>query len=570
MESQIIELREAQSLRENDVGDYNINLSKPITINAGDEILLNKAFIDTQETSNQKIEIEADLTLQIHSYLYVSHWKNSGIFSSVLGDMDGESYFSCKKTNSGGIPSGHSSWTKWSAKRINLSKPMGNQKLNEGNIVYQYEDINGTTQFHTVHFPTLNQNSYIVDVNIIFKNDTLKQLVPSQTDKTPSGQAYLAENYNCEFEAIVDNTPPTNERYDPYISQMTIPLPKGSYEPGHLAKYITDKLSMNNINGLFTDTYGYLSSPFLKDSSNPDITGNTYIRANDTDTDYNFGSLNPHMLVGSSQIALEYDIETNRFKWSFLHLPMYDDNGNIIETLIVQSVTGDPFKYAWNSKAGGIAFQHLGAIDSNGNQTTFWTDKISMNLSTLYPPVKYVSHGTGIIIPKISCENGLQLTKGYNGLDSVITKSKDFYKLNEIVLKTSSGGTPSPGATDIIVTSPPASLIGTETIPIYGNDIFDEKSMEFGYFQIAIDTTFKQFLVNQDTIKKTIKGIVSRYNERGSYTSGTTDSGFIYIHRGEALELSSFNVRILDSNGNLANNIGSDNTIYLEVRKAVK
>jgi hypothetical protein len=38
-----------------------------------------------------------------------------------------------------------------------------------------------------------------------------------------------------------------------------------------------------------------------------------------------------------------------------------------------------------------------------------------------------------------------------------------------------------------------------------------------------------------------------------------------YIHKGQDLEISSFRVRVLDDNGNLANDIDDNNTIFLKL-----
>ncbi len=64
--------------------------------------------------------------------------------------------------------------------------------------------------------------------------------------------------------------------------------------------------------------------------------------------------------------------------------------------------------------------------------------------------------------------------------------------------------------------------------------------------------------------------ICSRYYERATYTSATESDSIVYTHRGAPALLSSFSCRILDSDKNIALNLGEDNTVFLQVVKAPK
>ena len=54
---------------------------------------------------------------------------------------------------------------------------------------------------------------------------------------------------------------------------------------------------------------------------------------------------------------------------------------------------------------------------------------------------------------------------------------------------------------------------------------------------------------------------------QGGYLSGT-NSGVEYVHEGEPMLISDFDIRILKPTGEVADNLKSDNTIFLEIIRA--
>ena len=68
---------------------------------------------------------------------------------------------------------------------------------------------------------------------------------------------------------------------------------------------------------------------------------------------------------------------------------------------------------------------------------------------------------------------------------------------------------------------------------------------------------------------KKIQGIVGRFYNTNGYTQATEGEGALsYIHDSEEpLYISELNVRILNSKGELADDIKPDNTVFLEVLK---
>ena len=68
-----------------------------------------------------------------------------------------------------------------------------------------------------------------------------------------------------------------------------------------------------------------------------------------------------------------------------------------------------------------------------------------------------------------------------------------------------------------------------------------------------------------------IKAVVGKYYSTNSFTNGSVaDSLTPYIHQGEPFNLSELRIRILDPNKGIAEGIGDNNSVFVEVIKAPK
>ena len=123
-----------------------------------------------------------------------------------------------------------------------------------------------------------------------------------------------------------------------------------------------------------------------------------------------------------------------------------------------------------------------------------------------------------------------------------------------------------------IPTHPPAIVNLGKVLTDQQNEIYAAVSvgniaLNFGYYLIEI-TGLRNDLITQDDIKNNIMGIISRYYQSNNYTIGSPEDAVIYTHRGPSLYLNNLGVRILQSDYTLAPNLGPDNTIFLQLRKA--
>ena len=591
MESQILQLREQESISSVNPGEYETILKNEITINEGDEILLNKVYIDTVSTSQEKIEIEKDITLSIDGYLYNVNWNRLGkTYSNTLDNLAGtgpEICVACGETT-GGLPPGkykrlESVQYEWSG-----HTKIGQDYWGGFELVIGFTDTNGNKDakinvlLKSGNYKNGSTGPFTTPIGVNFlASDGYKILSPSPDD--------IKNNELTTIDGFQTGDPVGTKIFTPIHRTMTIPIKAGSYDPDHIGKIITEKLTFNNNAGKNFNNYDQLDNPFFVNSK--DLTSTRYIASKKAFADgpMTFTYADDYF-VGASQIVLEYDETTQRFKFSFTHTPLYDKNGNMViqylnrtsadekdpsvEQTRYPSLAGPQFSSI--GRNGGLIFASLSAtLDEDNSPYDFWKAKLGItpnNICVNYQHIKVdiASIGGACEIPEFDdLVNGVNLTEGLQSIDTVISKVsgaspsvQDFMKVPNLERDIPTNST--------IIPDDYKANIGTETIPIYGDDIFQQTNFKFGYFQISIDASFKQYLVSQETVKRTIKGIVSRYFERNNYTSGTTDAGFIYIHRGEPIQLSGLKIRILDSSGKLASNIGNDNTVFLEIRKPLK
>ena len=67
-----------------------------------------------------------------------------------------------------------------------------------------------------------------------------------------------------------------------------------------------------------------------------------------------------------------------------------------------------------------------------------------------------------------------------------------------------------------------------------------------------------------------VQAVISRYNTIGSYTSAYNEGSIPNEYKGEPTMIGSFNVRILNSRGQLSNDVESKSCIFLSITRANK
>lgn len=422
---------------------------------------------------------------------------------------------------------------------------------------------------------------------------------------------------NTKIIGLSGITPMSADVFTPAEKELDFILPAGNYNPQDLC---------TTINSLATEARGEPSSDSNLINNNllitfggrdlPNQGQNFFIETkdiNETSTGrygFSFQGGNPPLgsdpdlptsVVGASQFVLSFEADTTqRFSFDYLHMPIFSD--------AQRTTGGDNLQggYArskqWEAQASGTANPTLpeatfkcnknsGIIFTSLQPRSFWADKLGFDLD-LY--LKDPQTGKDTNVPNPNCilasyemrtqdkngadynvnglpatlpfflnqfQDGKNTTGGFIGLNSTFVKGKNFQNVVQLAIAPNTGETNSAFVN-----------IGTDTANITaGKNVLDATSgggTAFGYFLIEVSSDFENNYLNQNGNFNHISAIVSRYYLKENYVSSTSADSIIYTHQGAPQMLSSFKCRILNPDKTLAQNIGTDNTVMLQLIKA--
>jgi len=582
----IIELRERDSKPlDSSYGNFESQLSKPVNIRAGDTILLKSAFIDTVEQTSNQIILNEDITCELKYGIYIndliptfcqnlnpttpnypiSYKTSTGATPSIGAGQDYQPCIPYKNLTPSGLSlSQVGSWEfKWIPDAFDKTTA-------SFNFVVQYNDIQNRLQKETFFVPqfgpgsNLDTSTYILDLNgLVYVDGTLSVLSPLQNDFT---------NYNVINVGPIGVIPYIGGGvYRPYEFKVNFDIEKGSYNASEFSLLISKKLSSNYIdptnpnstvcgNPFIKTTNQFLQGKPYPDGSPGTITGDTLFIKNDFSNAFVFlatqpaGAINT-FFIGASQIALEYNSDSQQFEFTYMHMPYYDSaEGNTMITKCFKNSVGN---YLTVSSQGGIFFTEMSAV-VKGTTKYFdlWAGILGFNVDAM--TAKIDNYGSNLgrfgisgslydkLEPLVLSKN---ITNMYVGIDSIINKqaNKWFYETDATF-----EGTADPNETTKITASTP--------LPV----LLDT----FSHYLIEIQAGFYNELVGQETYR-TINGIISKYYGYSSYTFDGGEGAIEYVHKGNELQLKSIRVRILrsDKSRNMPG-LGDDNTFYLQIIKA--
>lgn len=581
-----LELREQDSDRNYGNGDWETNI-EPQTIYEGDEIVMRNVFIDTEATSNEKINIPEDLKINLEFIYY---------FNFYL-PKDGDANFFKDGANVNPLqPNGFTqvqykaTFTGVGSKGVrvidhvffsfNLGAPVG-QTCASTDFTMFYKDPNNQPQSIRLHL-----NAYKNTGGAIFPSSqrvNLPHAILFLDDGTPT-QGISFSPSTADFEK-----PPFNQSLnyvgtglledqvmlEPLKGQTSFTLPQGSYSPVDLCNYINTTLTEltppNTAGGV------YDVNPFLISQRLTGVIPQGY-GAGLVGGVYSAGDV----ILGASKVEISYIDAQQKFAWDMFHTPMYDEDGT-------ESVRISPANTVADARVqrqySGIVWTHLGAERiSNGETFDFWGGLLGFDVNSLYPTSTGLAISDGNVTPFFGVGNAgnativqatmnvniqqpqtltppLQATGGFCGIDALVPKGKTFTTTN-----------PSGKNFFLPISGDPDYFIptnGVNTRIIAGNSVLGSTS-QFGYFVIEVQGKFRNDVIGSGINKNNIVGIVGRFYELNSYTQGTEGDSIIYKHSGAPILVDSFKCRILDSTKNLADNIGNDNTIFLTISRGQK
>ena len=613
MDTSIIELRQSDSTTVITDGSYEVLLQKPILMTNGSELSVSKAFIDTRVSNSAndgRVHIDDTNDLfSINFIMYVVNYTNAGNYASDFGFSDKVGF-----TNS--HPDGRkyivgirdtTSPTGLKCTRFELAYQKGLAKGATVSTTLGYTDLSG--KLNTVPIYILNPATGN-GTALVFTDATTKSF--NLTYKSPSGSSdFFATDFSfpeqdrltklgyrivfggarVDDNVVQGESAPFGGQYaiHPYECNISFTIPQASYQPSALAKLITDNMSAQilkqthptPINPLTTtptfepyvDTDFGDATLYVSDfpTKNPVFTSHQQLLG---DADFGLDQQDDILLVaqdgnsvlqlgqgttdnyllGSSQCALIYDPDLNKYVFQQIHSPIISSNTDAI----IQRQGLDANSFFTASANSGIAFTSAGDAKTQKLLTVdMGFDNDLFVVKKTLDAVDYGDIGDGAVTYtsyEVIMDVGKNITENLKSIDGFFIKEDASFATIPTTL-----------SERIIVSNNLSSIVGNFT---EGGGQPGE--LANGYFLIEISGLPTQELVtshNKNIINQKIKSIVSRYYATSDYTSDAGEGSIPYIHNGEPQYIDKLRVRILSPDGTPAPDIQADNTIFLQLSK---
>jgi hypothetical protein len=332
---------------------------------------------------------------------------------------------------------------------------------------------------------------------------------------------------------------------------------------------------------------------------------------------------NPNILCGTDSFSLEYDDSLSKYKITKIHYSINDLNGQTSNQILdnpepqkIYDSGGSSFTGTMLNRAGqasnqsalgvafgGIVITGLSAYDVNGNFVNFWEETLGFDTFQISSHIRQTmtavnTGSTNAIKHELTQASSTDLGGTYKTVKETLTTFTfqvqdgvnittdqatisgihyaDCFKEDTSTGRILSDGNHqghqyfniinpfNDGSTTIVYNQ----FINTNlTKQIFARDIFQSKNLNFAYYLVEINALVNNDFISSKEIKNKIFSVINRYYQLGGYLSGT-NSGIQYTHEGESIMISDIQVRILQADGSIADNLKNDNTVFLELLRA--
>jgi len=580
-------------------GDYCCVFAEPIFVNDGDSILIDKVFIDTESATDGVVVIDNDITIQLSTYLYLTNNDITKINRFRDGNQTNDNFDYYLNTFTTNVEPVYANMEHITRLRFDLYEGRGgdpNPDYSSGGdpsnrntppatdfpVMLKYKDILDNDAFIAVDVPywdnTPVKDFQEVDVSIFAQKDPTRQqgtslevdnsngnwkninhLDPSIAQNDDDNGVHIRQRTNFPQDNNIVATP-TQFVVAPFV------IPKGRYTPQEICNIINDNLDINRPANQFLPLDMMRNNAFLRNSSefinfdNAPVLEPIQVLISQSEQPPRLIEPQQARFIGTNQVQLSYDEDTEKFFFNFLHMPVYDANGQSIITQVQNVANSNNFFV--DSKNGGVAFARMEATQTikQGTQDEeqipfdFWNGVLGLDPGMMIPrPTLTQTFATGqevIHAVRLSSIDGQTTTNAKVTLDSFVQKG-DYKKVPD--------GNANVGGSFVGVDSSTNVVINANHSRLSG------ELLSSGFFYIAVDCgIMTNKLVSDSESTSTISAVVSRYFSVGSYTTAAADPSFIYTHRGETAILSKAKIRILNSDRTPAV-LGDDNTVFLSV-----
>jgi hypothetical protein len=554
MQSTIIELSRYTSDDKPSNAEWTTRLAKPVTLEDGDYVMIKQAFIDTRQIDNNSILIEKDInwTLRFVYWIQCHSINQRSVDQSYhVNEItpDGLPYMLCDARATGDpnnpflrgkpvvdsfvihIPQGtyeRAAFAEYITRQMQSIKQPQNYTfpsnyLTRGITIPLYDASNNFTGF--TDYDLVDPNLLVTSFSKpVYYGQWIQQ--PPQpprvqtmlykdvnTDKTTyySGAVYFpmtdAPNYNYPNSTLVTYSSSVISSVNAYNS--TFYLSDGSVIGASQMSFVYND---NGGNGRFS--FQYMHSPLITGGTNGgnEVVG-TYMKSPDN------GLLNVVVIsyLNAYSGIMLVDTFTDGDTDSFLNQLGFKKSD------LIPPDVADVFAFNNNCVDNPTTFKKFSYYDTFLKYTTrnvLTIGDVTTNATTTVGNTQMISYSS------IYC--------------SEYTEGKSSFTFDQSQL-----------TEEIVATNPPIS-----------------STTNAGHFLIELQNVHNSSYINQEKFYN-IKAIVGNYFLSGdSFTMSMAPDSYVYQHKGQPLTLSSIKVRLLNPvTKDVADNIGTNSTIYLQVTK---
>lgn len=563
--TELIELRQNKSHVLNN-GDYITNFKNKIEIKQGDTVRLHKCFIDTLPLDETTFNIENDLDLYFNFYIYQTLnqyiWDNytpaepiKGVKTTkeVILDMTAERLVLCEKIL-------YNTSTPLDFLSGITRKMNGYQSLSPAWYKIEYENYDGKlAQYRYVYFPEQTED-LTLSVNITCKSGEYKL---TRIEGETNGIVSISKQ---TFESSLHN----KYVYIPFQFEEIKTLPKGIYDMNELSIVLNNLVQNSeakfgkNYETIMKNNFLQTTNKIFDDNPGKDfafvLSTGEYPCPLEIVADANV------LFIGASQMEFGNNDNSfsSQFQIEYIHTPLIDATSkqNVVSIYKNNGSPPSDYEYVAVNNNSGIVFTDLYAIDKITNKpVNFFNDSLNLrtdkltNLHTVFETQTYTFNSVDYVYGYYNLDlvPGVNITEGFMGLSTFINRNNtNPYLVTSIANNTYSNST------------------SQYTTYISGDEVSKlASSIKFGYFLIEFDMKLTTKYMDTDEINRNVKGVVERYYSTGNYTYASGEGGITYTHKEEQpIYLSSIHARILNNEKQLVDNLGDDNTIFIQIIRA--
>jgi hypothetical protein len=338
------------------------------------------------------------------------------------------------------------------------------------------------------------------------------------------------------------------------VNTESFTIPSGKYPVSQLCEILTDNFTSLTLNGNTFNNFPannnfLLTNNQIRAKNNLQNADPQYYARFDGKSFFTFGQLTATTdpFIGTTQCSFINDSNIDKIKIDSIHTSLLDTTtGNNITKYEKKGLPAST-TFELIGRNGGIVFTDM-------SPQSFW-EKIGFSYDENN---KIFSHtgttttsigGQQFLSQTLPVDIGRFTTTADSGLDTARLKANPYIFTGFTPL--SAGGS--------VQTNKPIVALNSVA----------QSSDDDGFFMVEVSGIPHSSVVSRDKSNDKIHSIISRYFSAGSFTTAYNEGSQPIIYKGEPQMISNLRVRILNSKGELSNDIEDKSTIFLQITRGI-